>query len=234
MALLAEVEANTDIRAVILRGAGERAFCTGWDMESIGEYSLSELEEVLQENLRLFFRVWELRQPIIAVINGYAIAAGATLAMACDLAIAADHARMGEPEIRHYALSPFLMLPFLTHSKPLHRYYYTGDLIEADEMYRLGLVNDVVPAEELDSKAWDLARRLAKVPAYPLQMTKRSLRLAYDLMGFRSAMRQHAQSDALVLGANLPEQQELMDILKQKGMRAFLEARDAPFKDDPG
>lgn len=224
------IQADPAIQVVILTGAGERAFCTGWDMEGLPELNLAELEAVIRDNLRLFMKIWELRQPVIAAINGYALAAGASLAMVCDLAIAADHAKLGEPEIRHFALSPLLILPFLTHSKALHEYYYTGDMLDAQAMYRLGLVNHVVPAAELEGRAWALAERLVKVPHYPLAMTKRSLRLAYDIMGFNAVMRQHGLADTLVIGADLPEQRALLDILARDGMAAFLAARDGPFK----
>ncbi len=230
--LLDGVARDDTVRVVILTGAGTQAFCTGWDMEAIDESDLAQLETVLRGNVELFFKIWYLRQPVIAAINGYALAAGAALALACDLAIAADHARLGEPEVRHFALSPFLIMPFLTHSKFLHEYYYIGDMIDAAQMARLGLVNRVVPGAELEAAAWQLAARVAKVPAFPLEMTKRSLRTTYDLMGFQNAMRQHALADTIVLGADLPEQRALMDLLVQSGMRAFLEARDGPFREE--
>lgn len=226
---LDRLEQDEGVRVVILSGSGDRAFSTGWDMNTISDYDLKQLEEVLRQNLALFFKIWDLRQPVVGAIQGYALAAGATLALVCDLLIVAENVQLGEPEIRHYALSPFLILPFLTHSKALHEYYYTGDLLNADTLQQLGLVNRVVRGEELETGAWKLAERLAKVPPYPLQMTKRSLRQAYDSMGFRTVMRQQALADALVLGADLPEQRALLDILASEGMRAFLEARDGPF-----
>lgn len=229
---LDELEHDEAVRVVVITGAGEKAFCTGWDMEAIGEFNLAQLEAILRGNLELFFKIWNLRQPTIAAINGYALAAGAALALTCDLAIAAAHAKLGEPEIRHYALSPMPIMPFLTHSKFLHEYYYTGDMVDADTMLRLGLVNRVVPPDTLEAASMKLAERIAKVPAYPLEMTKRTLRHIYDMMGFSGAMRQHALSDALVLGADLPDQRRLMDVLVQQGMRAFLEARDGPFRED--
>jgi enoyl-CoA hydratase/carnithine racemase len=226
----AALAADESIRAIVLTGAGERAFCTGWDMEAIEEVPLDKLEALVRTNLELFFAIWHQRQPVIAALNGYAVGTGSGMALACDLAIAAEHARLGEPEIRHGALSPFLMLPFLTHSRAAHEIYYTGDLVPAAELHRLGIVNRVVPAAELAGAAWALAERLAKVPPYALQMKKRSLRLAYDLMGASAAIRQHALADTLVIGANTPEQKRLLDILAKEGMRAFLEARDGPFK----
>lgn len=228
---LSALERDEGIRAIVLTGAGDRAFCTGWDMETIGEMTLAELEVLIRDNVGLFFTIWNQRQPVVVAINGYALGAGATMALVCDLAIAAEHAQLGEPEIRHYALSPFPILPFLTHSKALHAYYYMGDSLDADEMLQLGLVNEVVPQTQLEDRAWMLAERVASAPAYPVQMAKRSLRATYDLMGFSATMRQHALADTMVIGADLPEQQALMDILVKEGMRAFLQARDVPFKD---
>lgn len=227
---LTAIEADEAIRAVIVTGSGQRAFCTGWDMEAIDEAPLDKLEALVRANLELFFKIWHLRQPVIAAINGYAIGAGSGIALACDLALASDTARLGEPEIRHGALSPFLMLPFLTHGRIAHEMYYTGDLMPADELLRAGLVNRVVKLAELEAASWSYAERIARVPAYGLQMKKRSLRLAYDIMGASTAVRQHALADTLVIGANTAEQKHLMDILIEKGMKAFLEARDGPFK----
>ena len=228
---LAEFGQNDDIKVVILTGAGEKAFCTGWDLEAIDETSMADLEAMIRSNLELFFGVWNANLPVVAAINGYAIGTGSALALSCDLAFAADHARLGEPEIRHGALSPFLALPFFTHAKAVHEIYYTGDLVDAGELHRLGLVNRVVPGAELEETSWRYGERLAKVPAFSLQMTKRSLRAAYDAMGFTSVMRQHGLADTLVIGSDFPEQRALIDILAKQGMRAFLEARDGPFKE---
>ncbi len=230
VAALAALRRDESVRAIILTGAGERAFCTGWDREEIEDTPLDRLEAMVRTNLEMFFAIWYQRQPVIAAINGYAAGTGSGLALACDLAIAADTARLGEPEIRHGALSPFLMLPFLTHSRAVHEIYYTGDLVPAADLYRLGIVNRVVPAAELPAAAQALAERLAKVPPHALQMKKRSLRLAYDLIGASAAIRQHALADTLVIGANTPEQKRLLDILVKEGMRAFLDARDGPFR----
>lgn len=227
---LADLGRDPEIKAIVLTGAGDKAFCTGWDLEAVGDTSLAELEALIRSNLELFFAVWNQPQPVVAAINGYAVGTGSALALSCDLALAADTTRLGEPEIRHGALSPFLILPFLTHAKPVHEIYYTGDLVGAEELYRLGLVNKVVPLADLDEAAWAYAARIAQVPAYSLQMTKRSLRAAYDVIGLSTTVRQHGLADTLVIGADFPEQKALLEILVQQGMRAFLEARDGPFR----
>lgn len=230
LAALESFAARDDIRAIVLTGAGPRAFCTGWDMEEIGETSLTDLEALVRQNTRLFDALWRQRQPVIAAVNGHAVATGAALAMACDLVVAADTARLAEPEIRHGALSPFLILPFLTHAKPVHEFYFTGDAIDAEAMLRLGLANRVVPAADLHAAAQALGERLALVPREALELKKRSLKAAYDYMGLRDATDRHALADTVMIGADLPWQRALMETLRDQGMRAFIEARDGPFR----
>ncbi len=224
-------EADDDVRAVILTGAGERAFSTGWDLSLIEDTSIPALETLIRANTDLFLKIWHLRQPAIAAVNGHAVGTGAAIAMAADLTIVSETARLAEPEIRHGALSPFLILPFLTHAKAAHEFYYTGDALDAAAMVRLGLANAAVAPEALAEEAMRTAARLALVPPWGLQMKKRSLRAAYDAMGFTAAIRQHALADALVIGGDFPEQRALLEILEKEGMRAFLQERDGPFKE---
>jgi enoyl-CoA hydratase/carnithine racemase len=222
--------AREDIRAIVLTGAGERAFCTGWDMEGIEPVGLAALEAQVRQNMQLFDRVWRQRQPVIAAVNGHAVAAGAALAMSCDIVLVSQTARLAEPEIRHGALSPFLILPFLTHARAVHEFYYTGDALDADAMLRLGLANRVVPSEGLAEAAQAFGARLALVPREALETKKRSLRAAYDLMGVAAAAERHALADTLMIGADLPWPKRLLEILEAEGMRAFLTARDGPFR----
>ena len=85
--------------------------------------------------------------------------------------------------------------------------------------------------EPKNPKVLAYATRLSKVPAFSLQMTKRSLRAAYDIMGLSAVVRQNGLADTIVIGANFPEQKQLLDLLAKQGMRAFLAARDGPFKE---
>ncbi len=227
---LTTIESDEGVRAVILTGEGDRAFSTGWDMSLIEDTSIPALETMIRANTDLFFKIWHLRQPVIAAVNGHAVGAGAAIAMAADLTVVSESARLAEPEIRHGALSPFLLLPFLTHAKAATEFYYTGDALDAQDMYRLGLANSIVPSGDLQDAAQALAERIALVPPWAVQMKKRSLRAAYDAMGFSVAIRQHGLADTLVIGGDFPEQRDLLTLLAEKGMRAFLDARDGPFK----
>ena len=120
---LKSLETDGQTKVVLLAGNGGKAFCTGWDMEEIADTALEDLEALIRTNLELFFGVWMSKLPVVAAVDGYAVGTGSALALACDLTLASDTTKLGEPEVRHGALSPFLILPFLTHSKAVHEIY---------------------------------------------------------------------------------------------------------------
>ncbi len=232
------IEANPEVRVVVITGAGVRAFSSGFDLTP-GQVSDNPLQDeadwsrLVRLNFDTLMRIWNLRQPVIAAVNGHAIAAGSNLALIADITLAAENATFGEPEIRHFALSPLLLLPYLANnSKAMHYLYYSGDTIDAGEALRLGLVSKVVAPEELQAEARRIALRIARVPAYAVQLTKRSIKGAYEMMGFKNALELHRANDTLVLDASrIEEKRELMGLLQREGLRAFLERRDGPFRE---
>jgi enoyl-CoA hydratase/carnithine racemase len=237
---LDEIDTDKTIRVVVLTGAGRQAFSTGFDLNPRELTSDAPLDEadwnrLIRLNFETLMRIWNLRQPVVAAVNGHAVAAGSNLALICDVTIAADNATFGEPEIRHFALSPLLLLPyFANNSKAMHYLYYTGDTIGAEEALKLGLVSKVVSQDQLRSEAQRIARRIAQVPAYAVQLTKRSIKSAYEMMGFKNAMELHRANDALVIDASqIEEKKKLMSTLMEKGFKAFLELRDGPFRNNP-
>src|SRR6266567_1095848 len=229
---LDEIEADHNIRVVILTGAG-RAFSSGFDIapaRARAEVPATALWETSELSARSLLRLWYLRQPTIAAVNGYAMAAGNVLAMSCDLVIAASAAQFAEPEIRHVAHSPFTFLPFMTGNKNLNWFYLTGDTIDAQTAKEWGLVNKVVAPENLESETWSAAERVARVPPYAAQHMKRSIHQVYDKMGFSAAFDHHLvmrMVESLV--PDVPEKTELYKLREEQGLRAFLEARDKPF-----
>lgn len=228
---LETLDADPTVHAVILTGAGDRAFSAGWDLTSLGDpltdYDEPTLVRLLAANAAALMRVWEIRQPVIAAVNGYALGAGASLVHLCDLAIAAKTALVGEPEIRHWALPPVLVMPYVAPSKTVHLHAYTGQALTTAELKRLGLVNAVVPPARLEEAAWNLGARIARVPPAAVQAAKRSLKYAYERMGFHDAQVHHRALDAALLRADVPAKRRLMDTLRSQGLRAFLRARDA-------
>jgi enoyl-CoA hydratase/carnithine racemase len=229
---LDEIESDQDIRVVIVTGAG-RAFSSGFDIapgRPHGEVPATALWETSERPARTLLRLWYLRQPTIAAVNGYAMAAGNVLALSCDLVIASSSAVFAEPEIRHVAHSPFTFLPFMTHNKQLNWFYLTGDTIDAPTAKEWGLVNKVVAPEQLEAEAWAAAERVAKVPPYAAQVMKRSIHQVYDKMGFTESLDHHLVIRMIENSAmDIPEKEHLHHVREEGGLRAFLEARDKPF-----
>lgn len=230
------VDQDPDVRCLVITGAGDRAFSTGFDLDgNEPEKRTDRLRDAIEKNFHLLLKVWNMKKPALAAVNGYAIAAGSNLAMICDVVVASDRARFGEPEVRHFALSPLMLQPwFNANAKMIHYLYYTGDTIGAEEALRLGMIAKVVPHEQLMAEAMRMAHRMAMVPAYTLQMTKDSLRRAYEIMGFMNALHYHRNNDTLVLGAvGIPEKDEYFELMARGDLKAFLEKRDGPFKRQP-
>jgi enoyl-CoA hydratase/carnithine racemase len=227
-----DIEGDHDVRVVLLTGAG-RAFSSGFDIAPgrvRAEVPATAKWEQSEHSARTLLRFWYLRQPTIAAVNGYAMAAGNVLALSCDIVIASRNAVFAEPEIRHVAHSPFTFLPFMTNNKHLNWFYLTGDTIDAQTASDWGLVTKVVPPEDLDAASWQAAERIAKVPPYAAQVMKRSIHQVYDKMGFSESLEHHllirmVENDA----TDIPEKERLHQIRDTAGMRAFLEARDGPF-----
>ncbi len=226
------VEADHDVRVVVLTGAG-RAFSSGFDIAPghvRPEIPATARWDQTHKAPRTLLRMWYLRQPTIAAVNGFAMAAGNVLALACDIVIASEQAVFAEPEIRHVAHSPFTLLPFLGHNKHLNWFYLTGDTIDAQTAMTWGLVNAVVPPDRLEETAWQAARRIAFVPPFAAQVMKRSIHQTYDKMGFTAAFQHHLDirmAEHLVPG--VPEKERLNQIRDTQGLRAYLQHRDAAF-----
>ena len=182
---------------------------------------------------RTIMKLWNLRQPTICAVNGHALAAGNVLAMTADIVIAADNAVFGEPEVRFVAHSPAIMLPYMIPFRHLNWLYFTGDTVDALTAERWNMVNKVVPADTLMEEAMRVARRIASVPPYAAQMMKRSIKGAYENMGFTSAFENHLMIRMIEgMADDVPEKEALRAIREEQGMRAFLQARDAPFVSD--
>lgn len=171
------VAKDEDIRAVIINGAG-RAFCAGGDVQDIARMSkMSPLDyrEYINEFFELIRRIVWMEKPVIAAIKGFAIGGGFDLAMACDIRVAAKGTKMGSAFIK-MGLIPELggiyFLPHLVGVGMAKLLAFTGDFITAEEAERIGLVEKVVPEEELDKSARDLAEKLARGPTKAIAMTK--------------------------------------------------------------
>lgn len=172
-----DVQDDPGVHVVVLTGAG-RAFSAGGNViamqQKIDNPALWDATSV-PEAKRIIFRMLECDKPIIARVNGHAVGLGATIALMCDIIIAADHAKIGDPHVSAGLVAGdggALIWPQLIGFARAKEYLFTGDLMTATEAHRIGLINHVVPAEELDDKVYTLARRIAAGAMKSIRWTK--------------------------------------------------------------
>jgi len=221
-------EADDRVRVIVLEGAG-RAFCSGYDLAEEtagGVHGPVQWRELLAADVSATLRFLDSPKPVIARIHGYALAGGLELAMACDLVVAAEGTKLGEPEIRYGSAPVTLLMPFLIGQKRTRELLLTGDLIDASDGERMGLVNRVVPMERLDAEVDALADRLARTPPEVMAPTKRMLNRAMDAAGFRLAVEAGLDLGAIINAADTPEQREWDEIVRRDGLKTALAWRD--------
>ena len=175
----AEFRDDPDVVAGILTGAGEKAFCAGADLKTLIPHltQLAREDKLGTFNLGGITRGFECWKPIIAAVNGYALAGGLELALACDLRVAAEHARFGQPEVRWAIIPGAGGTQRLPRAIPLARaleLILTAGQIDAHEALQLGLVNRVVPGADVMDTAEKMAATLLEMGPLALQMAKRA------------------------------------------------------------
>jgi len=221
-------DANPDVRVIVIEGAG-RAFSSGYDLTEEAEGAIGgpvAWREALARDVAATLRVLDSPKPVIAQVHGYALAGGLELAMACDLIVAAEGTQLGEPEIRYGSAPVTLLMPFLIGQKKTRELLLTGDLIDAAEAERIGLINRVVPLDRLAGEVDALADRLARTPPEVIGPTKAMLNRAMDAAGFREAVQAGVDLGAIINAADTPEQREWDAIVRRDGLRAALAWRD--------
>lgn len=216
------------VRVIVIEGAG-RAFSSGYDLTEEAEAEAPgpvRWRELLAADVAVTLKILDCSKPVIAQVHGYALAGGLELAMACDLVVAAEGTKLGEPEIRYGSAPVTLLMPYLIGQKKTRELLLTGDLIDAVEAERIGLVNRVVPADRLAAEVDALADRLARTPPEVMGPTKAMLNRAMDAAGFRLGVEGGLDLGAVINAADTPEQREWDAIVRREGLRAALAWRD--------
>ncbi len=219
---LGQLEADHSLRALIVTGAGDKAFVAGADIQELLALDAAGAREFAVFGQRVFRRLETLPKPSLAAINGYAMGGGLELAMSCTLRVAAESARLGQPEVKLGTLPGYggtQRLPRLIGRGRALEMLLTGDAIDAAEAYRMGLVNHVVPPEALISFARELlVRILANGP--------QAVALAMEAVdtGLSSGLETGLRFEAGAFGLSAAAEDRM------EGMRAFLEKRKAVFK----
>ncbi len=163
---LEALDANSEIRVIIITGEGEKAFVAGADIAEFANFSIEEGAQLAQQGQELLFDFVErLKTPVIAAINGFALGGGLELAMACHFRVASDNAKMGLPEVSLGVIPGYggtQRLPQLVGKGRAMEMIMTAGMVTAEEAYRTGLVNHVVPQAELLDFTKSLAQRIIK------------------------------------------------------------------------
>lgn len=228
---VAQLEADDEVRVVVLRGAG-KTFSVGYDIAEGIEKGVSSAEDwhnALTRNVDLSMAVWACSKPTIAAVDGWCLAGACELAMACDMIVASDRSHFGEPEIRFGSGPVTLLMPFLIGQKKANELLLTGDVVSAEAAEAMGLINKVVPAEQLTDTVQQLASKIALTPAVTLRMTKLALNRAYEAMGLRQAVTANLDVVSILNSAYSPEKAEFGERVKRHGLREALNWRDSRY-----
>ncbi|HEX8431648.1 MAG TPA: enoyl-CoA hydratase-related protein [Longimicrobium sp.] len=221
--LLDELDAlrgDEKIRVVVITGAGEKAFVAGADIGEFAERTPLE-QRATMTGRRVFDEIAAYPKPVIAMINGFALGGGCELALACDFRVAADTAKLGQPEI-NLGIIPggggTQRLPRVVGTGQAMRLILSGEIIDAAEALRIGLVDIVHPAADLRERTLEMARAMATKSPVALQMAKSAVRAAAEMP----------------MAAGLAYETELFATCfasddKREGVAAFLEKRAATF-----
>ena len=241
---LDEADADREVRAIILTGAG-RGFSAGYDIarRPDGRAPLDgtgvDHAEFMRDwwtrdaaSAQRLIHLWHLTTPVIAAVHGWVMGGGFWYQLAADITIAADNAVFAQPEVRHTSNTTILFAA-LAGWKAAHRYGLTGDHLDAAEALRLGLVNEVVPLDQLLPKARALAERIARVPEPSVRLNKAITCYGLLAMGLGAGLMMNVPFSAMAHASYDAQRGELLELMRTGGLKAFLEARDGGFRPEP-
>lgn len=217
-----EIARGDDAGAVVLTGAGEKAFVAGADIAEMRGFSPKEALDFALFGQRLLEFLERMPQPVIGAINGYALGGGCELAMACDMLVAADTARFGQPEVNLGIIPGYggtQRLSRLVGRNLAKEIVLTGEMVSAQRAHEIGLVNRVVPRADLMAAARELAEKILSKGGFAVRVAKMAINRGIDLdLGSACALEANAFAVAFATED------------RTEGMAAFLEKRKATFR----
>jgi len=230
-----EADADLSVHCVIVRGEGP-SFCSGYDLTALGAkrregYRTGRSHDddiwMIEQNNRRIRTLWDMHKPSIAQVHGSCLAGGTDLALACDIVIAADDARIGFPAARTMGALPNNLWMYHCGPQWAKRLQLTGDSVTGADAAKIGLVLKAVPAAALEDEVEGLADRFALIDPDLLAANKRITNLALELMGARTLQRLAGENDARAHRA--PAVRQYGRDVREHGLKETLRRRDEPF-----
>lgn len=218
-----DIAARKDIKVVILTGSGKKAFVAGADISEMVNATPAEGRQMGMVAFKAFKQIEECPQVVIAAVNGYALGGGCEISMACDIRVASDNAKFGQPEVNLGILPGFggtQRLPRLIGKGRAKELIFTTDMIDAKEAYRIGLANHVVPQDELIDYCKEMAKKIITKASYAVSLAKQAINTGLDV-DLASGLQLEANLFGLAFSTHD----------KEEGMSAFLEKRKANLTD---
>lgn len=219
---LQEIAANEDIRVLVLTGTGQKAFVAGADITELAKLDTLSAKVFINKGLSVINRLTELSIPVIAAVNGFALGGGLEISMACDFIYASASARFGQPEINLGLIPGYggtQRLPRIIGIGPAKELLLTGRMVSADEAHRMGIVNRVLPPEELMSEAMTTAKEMAAKGKVALRAIKQAVNFGLNV-DLATGLRIETDAFSICLASSDAKE----------GTSAFLEKRKPQFK----
>lgn len=225
---------DDDVRVLVLSGEGDH-FGAGYDLKvdwggEYGGHTPLAMRRMLADLVAFEYTPWDCSKPVIAMVRGYCLAGSCELAMMCCITFASETAVFGEPEIRFSTSPPAMVMPWLVGLKKARELLYTGDLIDADEALRVGMVNRVFADERLETETFRYARRAAAVSLEGLQTTKAAINRGAEIAGFRQALAYGVETGALLDASETEAYRQFREIREREGLSAAIRWRESQFE----
>lgn len=219
--VLEQVESDDEVRVLVVTGVG-RAFVAGADIAHMSGFSPQQAKEWSELGQSTVGMIESMKKPVIAAVNGYALGGGTELALVCDIRVASDRAVFGQPEVKLGMIAGFggtQRLPRLVGPGMAKEMLFTGDHYDAEAACRMGLVNKVVPADELLDYCLEMAKRIAARGTQAVRLSKEAVNHGRD-MDLENALGLESDLYALVFSSGEP----------REGCGAFLDKREPNFR----
>jgi enoyl-CoA hydratase len=226
-------DVDPDVRVTIIRGAG-KCFSAGYDLGGGNEgvelpfFTPPGEGQWPRHVTEGWMSIWDLSKPVIAQVHSYCLAGGSELATGCDLVYVADDAKIGYPAVR-FGVPDMHFHAWTLGMRTAMQMMLTGDSISGTEAARLGWANEAYPAEELDERVLEVAKRIAQIEPDLLALNKRLVHRGMEVMGIRTAVRYGTELCAL--GTHTASMAKFVKSIEEKGLTGALSARDEQFGD---